>query len=91
VIHKALAGTLEMHSGVAMKARHGKSKPFLEQDAGDSFHRNTGKWTTLQRVIDRAGNWYSETVTDPGTGETIHKCEEPLDQHRGHGAAKVQK
>jgi hypothetical protein len=42
----------------------------------------------LERVIDRAKNWYREIVTDPVTGKIIHACEEPLDAHRGHGTDK---
>jgi hypothetical protein len=44
----------------------------------------------LERLIDRAKNWYKEVVRDPETGEIIHKCEEPLREHRGHGTVKEQ-
>src|ERR1700722_14663068 len=34
------------------------------------------------------GNWYSETVKDEETGELLHHCEHPFDQHTDHGSAK---
>jgi hypothetical protein len=42
----------------------------------------------LERVIDRAKNWYKKLITDPETGKVVHHCEEPLTDHRGHGSAK---
>jgi hypothetical protein len=41
-----------------------------------------------ERVMDRNTDWYSETVTMRDTGEVIHRCEEPLSKHQGHGSAK---
>lgn len=43
------------------------------------------------RIIDKDKNLYKETVTDPDTNTIIHHCEEPLDQHVGHGSAKSKK
>ncbi|WP_143752165.1 zinc ribbon domain-containing protein [Marinobacter profundi] len=40
------------------------------------------------RTIDRDNDTYQEIVTDPKTGEIIHRCEEPLSKHFGHGSAK---
>ncbi len=40
------------------------------------------------RLIDRAKKWYHERITDPVSGKIVHKCSEPLTNHRGHGAAK---
>jgi hypothetical protein len=65
-----------------------KGKPYIEGKAGDDLHRKTGSWMHLQRIIDRARNWYTEVVTDSETGEVVHRCEEPLSGHRGHGSAK---
>jgi hypothetical protein len=39
-------------------------------------------------LIDRAGDWYEETVVDLATGETIHECSEPLSEHWEHGSAR---
>ena len=39
-------------------------------------------------VVDKERDSYLETVVDPETKEIIHKCVEPLSQHRGHGSAK---
>lgn len=75
-----------------MKAqRAGKGKPYYEAVVGDDLHRKTGIWMKLERVIDRAKDWYKEVVTEPKTGKFIHRCEEPLSEHRGHGSAKQRK
>ena len=42
------------------------------------------------QVSDRKGNWYEETVPDPD-GSERHHVAEPLDQHQGHGSAKLKK
>jgi len=49
-----------------------------------------GALALVEIVIKRAnfGNRYSEKVTMKQTGEVIHHCEEPLDQHQGHGSDK---
>jgi hypothetical protein len=84
-----LEDTLTFRSSLGFKARGlGSGKPYLEGKGGDDLHRKTGRWMHLQRVIDRARNWYSEVVTDPETGKVVHRCEEPLSDHRGHGSAK---
>jgi hypothetical protein len=81
--------TLEFHASLGYKAKsQGKGKPYIEGKAGDDRHRNTGKWMHLQRIIDRVGGWYTEVVTDQETGKVVHRCEEPLSEHRGHGSAK---
>ncbi len=89
LLGKSLSGTVTARSKMSMRARHATGgRPFLEQTVGDDLHRKSGKWMKLQRLIDRARNWYREVVTDPETGQTIHECQEPLSEHRGHGAAK---
>ncbi len=66
-------------------------KPFIEQIVGDDLHRRSGKWMKLERVIDWERDRYREVVTDPESGKVIHRCEEPLSQHSGHGAAKTRR
>ncbi|HZR05425.1 MAG TPA: hypothetical protein VFA61_06325 [Candidatus Udaeobacter sp.] len=61
----------------------------MAQTIGDDFHRNTGRWMKLYRLIDRMKDRYNEQVTDPATGEIVHECSEPLDNHKGHGSAKA--
>jgi len=84
-----LEDTLTFHAGLGYKAKsQGKGKPYIEGKGGDDLHRKTGRWMHLQRIIDRARNWYTEVVTDPETGMVVHRCEEPLSEHWGHGSAK---
>jgi hypothetical protein len=88
----ATNGKLPLYSKLGIKARHGnKGKPFIEQIVGDDLQHKTGKWMKLQRIIDRAKNWYREIVQDPETGQVIHHSDEPLTDHRGHGSAKNKK
>lgn len=75
-----------------MKGKHpGDKTPFIEQISGADLFRKIGKWMHLSRVIDRENDQYSEIITDPTTGEIIHKCEEPLSKHTGHGTARQKK
>jgi len=69
----------------------GMRRPISEQISGGDFCRETQKWYQKIRVIDRGRNKYIEIVTDPETEEPIHCCEEPLDEHFGHGSAKNKK
>ncbi len=88
-IRVELAEALEFHASLGYKAKsQGKGKPYLEGRTGDDLYRKTGKWMLLERVIDRAKNWYKKLITDPETGKVVHRCEEPLTDHRGHGSAK---
>lgn len=88
---KGLNADVTMHSTLGYKARHpGPGKPFVEGKVGSDLHRKTGRWMHLERVIDRARDWYRERISDPHTGEVIRDVEEPLSQHRGRGSAKKQ-
>jgi hypothetical protein len=42
----------------------------------------------VDRVYDRVGDRYKEKVVDCETGEVIHKTEEKLTDHKGHGSDK---
>lgn len=66
------------------------SKKKLRQDffVGDDMHQKSGKWYKKERYLNKDENTYKEVVTDPETGKIVHCCEEPLDQHQGHGSAK---
>jgi len=66
-------------------------KPSTEFLQGDDLHHKTGKWNKISRTIDRKMDLYEEVITDPETGQIIHKCEEPLSKHQGHGSAKHKK
>ena len=55
---------------------------------GDDVRKKDGKWMKKERIIDKDADCYKEVVTDPSSGEVVHKTEEPLSEHRGHGSAK---
>jgi hypothetical protein len=84
-----ISSTLEVHGQRRLKGRRASGgAPFIEQKVGSDLHRKTGIWMKLERVIDRAHDWYRERIMSPKTGEVIRECEEPLSQHQGHGTAK---
>ncbi len=92
VIEVSVNDSLELHDSLGFKhKRHGYKKPIAEGVSGDSFFRRASKWVRKVRLIDRLANHYYEKVTDPDTGRVIHECDEPLDQHTGHGSAKPKK
>lgn len=85
-IDVSITGSVSMKSKLSYKGkRGGRGKPFIKGVIGDDLFRKARKWFRLERVIDRDKNLYKEVVFDPNTGEEIHKCEEPLSQHIGHG------
>jgi hypothetical protein len=47
-----------------------------------------GALASRTRVMDRDADRYVETVTMRETGEVLHRCDEPLSEHQGHGSAR---
>jgi hypothetical protein len=81
--------------GEAWKAgksrKHGWFHRFLVGIVPQRGH--PGKFAIIDQLVKRVrfGNWYSETVKDEETGELLHHCEEPFDEHTGHGSDKNRK
>jgi hypothetical protein len=78
--------------GEAWKAGNGRKRGWFHRFlVGIVAQRgHPGKFATKDLLVKRLGfgNWYSETVKDEETGELLHHCEEPFDEHTGHGTAK---
>ena len=72
----------QVYLKVHAKHRDGGTKVIREVVEGDDYHRKTGKWNVMRRIIDRANNWYEETFHDRETGREIHKTAEPLTDHK---------
>jgi hypothetical protein len=84
-----LTATQRTQAGLRLKARHGQPgqvRPHHEQRIEPSFWRKGQKWVQRHLRVDHEADEYEETITDPETGEIIHHSEEPLSEHRGHGA-----
>lgn len=64
------------------KHRDGGSKVVRELIEGDDYHRKSGKWNVMRRLIDRTKNWYEEIFYDRETSEIVHHTAEPLTEHR---------
>jgi hypothetical protein len=79
----------EARIGLVLKARRpGGKKPHLELKQGPSYSHSRDKSVEHQRVINRATDQYAELVRDYETGEVVHRTNEPLSKHLGHGSAK---
>lgn len=85
--------TLKVNDSINYKhkdqTKAGKAKVLAEGFSGHEYSHSRKKSVSKQRLIDRKNNLYREVVVDSETGDLIHKCEEPLTQHQGHGSAKV--
>jgi len=70
-----------------------KSKDKLRADFFSGYEKqySTGKIVKKTRIIDKDQDKYFEEVVDPEINEVIHRCEEKLSRHRGHGHAKTKK
>jgi hypothetical protein len=84
--------TANAQDGIGMKLkRNGKGKSIYEAKTEYKLFRKTGEITNIDRIIDREGNKYKEEITAPVTGEVIHRCDEALSDHKGHGDDKKNK
>ena len=86
-----IESTVVVRDDLAVKAKRGPGKPFLEQKIGSDFHRATGTWRHRVMVVDRDRDHYKKVVTDPVTGEELYRKEEPLSEHTDRGSAKKKK
>jgi hypothetical protein len=89
VIEVSFSLTLESSASTGFKhKRVGCKKPIAEGFSGKALFAKEQQLVDKERLIDREANRYREKVTDPATGAVIHECDEPLDDHTGHGSAK---
>jgi uncharacterized protein (DUF1684 family) len=85
-----LTDKAEAHDSLATKARHGHVgtvKPYRETFSGFDYYRDTAEWRQVSRVVDREADRYTERIVD-ATGNVVRDVDEPLTDHRGHGAAR---
>ena len=86
---------VHMHDSLKAKVKDpslpSKKNPRVEVFAGSDLRKSDGRWMNKERVIDKDHDYYKETVSDPQTGEVIHRTEEQLSDHFGHGSAKLMK
>jgi len=94
-----LRDTISIHARLSQRSKQGrfysiKKKRWLpakEIFSGDDFFKRTSRWSVVRRVIDRAGDWYSEFIYDRETGEIHEDKSEPLSAHINHGSAKARR
>src|SRR5204863_9452519 len=86
----SLGGSITPRAFLRGRALHpGLRKWFAQIENGSSFFRKTGRWYRLERLVDRARNWYREHITDSETSRVVRHVEEPLTDHTGRGSAKL--
>ena len=89
---KDLSGSVSFRAGVRGVAYGAsKSKWFAKFRSEPSFYRRLGIWAQRLMSLNKKTDSYSETVTNPETGEVIHHCSESLSEHTGHGSARPAK
>ena len=83
---------IQLGENLVLKAKdtnyNSKKNPRVHHEQGVDYNRDRKKYVHLERRVSRDQDLYREVITDPDTGEVIHKCEEPLSKHQGHGDAK---
>jgi len=89
VYHLTLTATSRTRVVMQGKARDVAAKVFTEMKSGDDFHRDSGRWRHLLRLIDRRNNRYVERITEHD-GTVAREVDGPLTEHRGHGADRSQ-
>jgi phage FluMu protein Com len=85
-----LNDSAEVHDSTRLKARQGdvgKVRPYVESLHGADYHRDSGEWRQVSRVVDRDCRWYTERILD-AQGNVVREVSEPLSEHTGRGAAK---
>lgn len=88
-IEISLSGSVTPRSMLGTKLkRQGKGQAVREDKHGADFHKATGKWNHLDRIVDRENDRYYERIVDRETGKVIRECDEPLSEHTGRGSAK---
>ena len=82
--HVSVTETITVSAYLKTRAKHrdGGTKVLRDITEGDDYHRKTGKWNIMRRVIDRANNWYEEAFRDRDSGEVVHHTAEPLTEHK---------
>lgn len=89
-----LTDSLSIHDllkTTAKKKINGKTKVTNIQKIGDSYFKETGRWHTLVRIIDKVEDRYYELIKDKETKEVIKYKNGKLSKHQGHGSAKYKK
>ncbi len=86
-ISATLEGKSHLFIGYTLK-KEGLKKPVVESIHRLETQKSTGRIMEKSRLIDLENDQYIEHVVDNITRETIHRCEEPLSEHKGHGSAK---
>lgn len=64
----------------------GRTRRAVESRFGDDFHRDDATWWGFAYTVDRKNGRYRERLTTPD-GEVVLDVDEPLSEHRRHGAA----
>jgi hypothetical protein len=90
--HLALSGVGACYSSgrAFLNTRHRGRRPngrkAFDLIQGISYHRSSGTWNTMYRLVDWEHDWYEERFTAQD-GSVIRDIREPPSAHRDHGDA----
>lgn len=87
-LHVTITEEVKLHDQIGGSITSaGAKEPRQEFKRGDDYHRQSGQWNFLDRLIDRANDWYKEHIIN-SNGKYIKNVNERLSKHQGHGSAK---
>lgn len=82
---------LEGHlQGLYKSAARRGGKPEVTRKFGEDLHRDSGTWRQIDYTVDRPNNLYHKRLFGKD-GEVIMDVDGPLDEHQGHGAARLKR
>lgn len=88
IIHLTVTDEIKLFDQIRIKSKG--NKKFL-QDYIDGYESSvTYTMVHKKRIIDKIEDYYIEEIKDLD-GNLIHRCEEKLSEHSGHGYAKFKR
>lgn len=90
-LHASMFSTARvLDSSRTQLKRPGVKGYIIDERSGSEYHRDSGTWRTVERVIDKGAPvpWYRERIVDPATGQVIREMDQPLADHQGRGTAR---
>jgi predicted nucleic acid-binding Zn-ribbon protein len=84
-----VSASVTVNAGLAFKHFGlGRRKPLTQGFARREWSNKASGYVDRELRIDRQNDQYREVVKDCQTGTELHRCEEKLTEHVGHGSAK---
>jgi hypothetical protein len=90
-IHLLVEDEIRLYDQIKIKSKGKKDGHKINQEQIKGYELSSnGNMVDKIRIIDNINDVYFEEIIDLG-GNIIHKCQEKLSEHKGHGNAKKKK